>query len=262
MEITMLGTRGSVPVNGSDYQEFGGATTCVRVRTKDQGIYLDLGSGIVGAECDDNRNISVLLSHAHLDHLIGLPFFYALTQKNRSIDIFLKPRNSLSLRHILQYLFTPPLWPVGIFDYPADVHMHGITDNFKIGDVIVCTMEGNHPGGATVYRITSDNSSMVFATDYEHNTAIDKALIEFSKDCDLLIYDGQYSAEEYDSHRGYGHSTAEHGIEIARECNASNLLITHHAPEHNDRVLTEMELAAKKLYNNISFARDGMKIVL
>lgn len=262
MNVTMLGTRGSVPVHGERFAEFGCATTCIRIRTESQEIYIDLGSGIVGASTDPDRNITVLLTHPHLDHLTGLPFFKCLYQQDRRIDVYLKPRNGLGLHQILRYLYTPPLWPIGVFDYPADMHVNGMPEVFTLGGIKVSEMEGSHPGGASVFRLNYQGASVVIATDYEHNINKDRQLIEFCEGCELLIYDGQYSEEEYITHRGYGHSTAENGIRIARECGAERLWITHHAPDHDDDALRSMESRARQLWDGVTFAREGMEIAL
>ena len=262
MIVTMLGTRGSVSVSGEAFHEFGGATTCVRVCAADQEIFLDLGSGIVGVKPEPEKKVSILLTHPHLDHLTGLPFFKGLSEKGRRIEVYLKPRNGLGIFHVLRYLYTPPLWPIGIFDYPADVHVNGMPERFSLGEVAVSAMEGNHPGGSTIFRLSYRDVSFVFATDYEHTEEADQRLIAFAQDCSLLIYDGQYTSEEYERCRGFGHSTAEHGISIAKACGAKRLWITHHAPEHTDEMLRELEQEAQQMWDGICFARDGMELAL
>ena len=259
----MLGVRGSVPTTGEDFQEFGGATTCVRVLAGDQEIFFDAGSGIVGIQPEANTNVTILMTHPHVDHLIGLPFFGGMSQKNRTIVFFLKKRNGMGLKQVMRCLYTPPLWPIGIADYPANVHFQDLLwDDFLLGDVHIRTMEGNHPGGVTVYRLDYQGKSVVFATDYEHTDKKDAELISFAKDCSLLIYDGQYTQEEYEKCSGFGHSTPQMGIRIAKEANAKRLLITHHAPEHTDAVLHAMEEEAGQQWEGAAFAKCGQKIVI
>ena len=131
--------------------------------------------------------------------------------------------------------------------------------SFAIGDVSVDVMEGNHPGGSSIYRLTHDGKRIVYATDYEHSDASDERLIPYAKGCDLLIYDGQYTEDEYEKCRGFGHSTAEQGIAIAQKAGVKRLLITHFNPEHDDVFLArreeEMQKKAKDL--KLTFARVG-----
>ncbi len=262
MTINIHGTRGSVPVNGSDFVLYGGATSCVSVSCGDTLLFLDAGSGIVGAALPDNRKISILLSHLHLDHLIGLPLFKALFQPNLSIDIYGRRRNGVSLEDALHALFHPPYWPVGLKDFPANVTMNDIDEHFTIGSLQIDTMEGSHPGGSTVYRISHEGKSFVYATDFEHNKTAARNLTQFCKDADLLLYDAQYTDEEYPGHSGYGHSTPSAGIRIAEEANVSQLLFSHHAPEHTDRQLSALENRISAEYPFASFAKAGMQIEL
>ena len=262
MIVTMLGTRGSVPVHDDKFREFGGATTCVRVIAGDEEIYLDAGTGIVGVRPKEHSHLSILLTHPHLDHLIGLPFFPGLSEKGRRLDIYMKETDGRGVKEALNCLYTPPLWPLGVFDYPAEVRTPEMPHDFNIGEVRVNTMEGDHPGGVTIFRLSYKAASVVFATDYEHSEAKDKELAAFSKDCSLLIYDGQYMDEDFESFRGFGHSTPAVGIEIARKADAKALLITHHDPRHTDRMLLEAEARAKKLDERVRFARCGEELIL
>lgn len=262
IKITLLGTRGSVPVAGNDFVKYKGATSCVRILAGNQEIYIDAGSGIVNVIPEKTTDLSILLTHAHLDHLLGLPFFNGLIEKERNINIYYKERNGLHITEILKKLFNPPLWPLGVYDYPADVSSHDMPDSFDLGDVHIDTMEGNHPGGVTIFRISYQDKSFVYATDYEHRDDYNSRLIEFSKDCNILFYDGQYKDEDYESHRGYGHSTASNGIAIAKAANVGQLFIIHHDPKHTDSQLDELEQKAKKQYKNISYAKCDQEIFL
>ena len=263
LAVTILGTRGSVPVSGAAFREFGGATTCVRVVAGGEEIYLDAGSGIVGAEPLADSHLSILLTHPHLDHLLGLPFFRGLSEKDREIAIFMKERNGQGVEDVLRLLYAPPFWPLGVFDYPSKVQTPELREHFQLGEVSVATMDGNHPGGATIFRLEHGNSSVVFATDFEHSDeAKVKELIAFSRDCSLLIYDGQYTAEKYEACRGFGHSTPEVGIRIAREAGAGKLVIIHHDPRYTDEMLREMEQKAQDNYSKTRFARCGEEYIL
>ena len=240
-KLTVLGTRGSVPVEGKNFEIYGGATSCYKVQAGNEEIYLDVGSGIVNALPKANSNITILLTHMHLDHLVGLPFFIALTQKDRPIKIYSAKRVGLTAKEAIDRLISNPFWPCKIEDYPAKVSFNLLPEKFFIGEVEVDTLEGSHPKGATIYRLTYQGKSIVHATDFEHNPEACKALADFAKGCDILLYDAQYTSEEYERYKGYGHSTPEEGIKVATASGAKKLIFVHHAPLRTDEELADLE---------------------
>lgn len=243
-KFTILGSRGSVPVEGEKFSIYGGATSCYKIKAGNEEIYLDAGSGIVSAEPSPNSHITVLLTHMHLDHILGLPFFLALTQKNRPIDIYAEKRSGLLPDEAIDRLISNPFWPIKIRDYPANVNIYVLSErgkNFSVGDVTVDFIEGSHPGGSTIYRLTCGGKSLVYATDFEHNPVACEMLADFAQGTNLLLYDAQYTQAEYPACRGYGHSTPEAGLEVAANAKADKLLFVHHAPWRDDKSLAEME---------------------
>ena len=262
-ELTVLGARGSMPVNGKDFAVYGGATSCYRILAADEEIYLDAGNGIVNAEIEPNTRITILLTHMHLDHIIGLPFFVALSQKERSVDIYAESRAGLNVNEALDRLISPPFWPLKVGQYPANVTFHGLPEKtFFIGAVQIEMMEGTHPLGSTIYRLTCSGKSLVYATDFEHTPEGCKALADFARGCDLLLYDAQYTEEEYERCRGYGHSTAQVGFEVGIKADAKKILFVHHAPERTDEALSNMEQKFKTSTDKVAFAKAGEKIFL
>lgn len=256
--ITFLGTRGSVPVSGKEFKIYGGATSCVRVLAGDEEIYLDAGSGIVQARPEADTHITVLFSHLHLDHVQGLPFFPALSVAGRPVALYAKDPEGMTGRETIDRLFSPPLWPCRIWDYPADVFFCPLPDQLSIGSVEVTSMPSHHPGGAIIYRLAYRERSLVYATDFEHTGEKLNELVRFSQNADLLIYDGQYTQEEYEMRKGYGHSTAAVGLEIADAAHVKRLLITHHDPRHTDDWFFQME----RQDSRITYAKDGEEMVL
>ena len=252
-KLTVLGTRGSVPVEGKAFEIYGGATSCYKVQAGNEEIYLDAGSGIVSSLPAKDSRITILLTHMHLDHLVGLPFFIALTEKDRPIDIYGQERDGLEVKEAIDRLISNPFWPCKIEDYPAKVTFKLLPKKFFIGDVEVDTLEGSHPKGATIYRLTYLGKSIVHATDFEHNEEACAALADFAKGCDLLLYDAQYTQEEYERYRGYGHSTPEEGLKVANKADAKKLVFVHHAPLRNDKSLAELE----RQYQGATFAKVG-----
>ncbi len=257
MKVYVLGARGSVPVDGKAFQGYGGATSCYLVETEDQAIYLDAGSGILRTPDIGDKRISILLSHPHTDHLLGMPFFVYLTQRNRKIDIYGKTRDEMSVSDQIRRQFSPPLWPVLIENYPADVAFHELPRTMDLGNVHISTMDSLHPGGSSIIRLDQGGKSVVYATDFEHILGQDAELADFAKGTDLLIYDGQYTNTEYEAFKGYGHSTIEKGLWVREKAGAKRLVITHHDPRHTDQKLLAMEKALRETAQGASLAKAG-----
>lgn len=257
LKLTVLGARGSMPVEGKIFEKFGGATSCFKVQAGEEEIFLDAGSGIFNAKTEQNSHVTILLTHMHLDHIVGLPFFSMLGESGRPIDIYAAERGGLSAKDAVDRLISPPFWPIKIENYPAATKIHALPEkNFFIGDVQIDFIEGTHPSGATIFKLTRQKKSLVYATDFEHINGCEK-LINFAANCNLLLYDAQYTDEEYPRYKGYGHSTPEVGLKVAQKAGAKKLLFVHHAPNRTDAELSEME---KKF--SVNFAKIGDEIFL
>ena len=267
MKITVLGTRGSMPVAGKSFVLYGGATSCYKVQAGDEEIYLDAGSGIVEAMSSPTTRVTILITHMHLDHILGLPFFSTLRESGRPIDIYAGKRSGLLPHEAIDRLISPPFWPCKIENYPAHVNIHTLPElsrgnrtHFNIGAVEVDMMEGNHPGGSTIFRLTYAGKSLVYATDFEHTPEDCAALTDFAKRTNLLLYDAQYTEDEYGRCRGYGHSTPAEGLKVAAAAEVGRLLFVHHAPNRTDEELLNME--REFAGRAVSFAKFGEEIFL
>ena len=156
-------------------------------------------------------------------------------------------------KELFQYQQARPYFPVEIEMMAADIHFKDLAEGIKYTNgVEVSYKKMNHPDGCFCYKITENNHSVVFATDYEHDSEAnyvsegkDKRLIEWSKGADVLIYDGQYTPELYEQRKGWGHSTYEKGIDIALEAGVKRLVFTHHDPMSTDEMIHELEKKAR-----------------
>ncbi len=255
MRLTVLGARGSIPVDGPEFTIYGGATSAYLLEAAGQTIFLDAGSGLMAAPEHLEGHVSVLLTHPHLDHMMGLCFFRHLFVADKVVTIYGVRRTIGDVQAQVDHLFSPPLWPVMVESFPADLRFSEVKDTFFLGNVRVDTMEGVHPGGCTIFRITHESKSLVYATDFEHSGDLEERLAEFAEGCDLLIYDGQYFEEEYPSRAGFGHSTPEMGLRIMAEAGAKKLLLTHHDPRHTDEMLAKREQALQAKCPDAAYAK-------
>ena len=206
MQVKLLGVRGTLPVHGPEFARFGGATSCVLVRAGGETILFDAGTGLSGRAWRDffpEKHGTLLITHAHVDHLMGLPVFPLLFDPTARCDIYLKTREGRTGREQIEALMSPPLWPIRTDSLKAAVDIHNVPDAFSVGPVAVETMESRHPGGSTIYKITCGGVSLVYATDYEPESDAPDDFCAFAEGCTLLLLDAQYTRSEYARNRGF-----------------------------------------------------------
>ena len=256
LKLTILGCRGSLPVAGEDLREFGGNSSCYQLEARGESLFLDAGTGLLHANMPEKGPLHILLTHVHLDHVLGLPLFPALLDSSREVVLYGSP-DACTLEEALIRLISPPLWPLPLDRYPARVVFRPLAFPLVLGPFTVTGMRAFHPGGSVVFRVEACGKSVVLATDFEHTEEKITELAAFASGADLLLYDTQYTGEEYASRRGFGHSTVQAGLRILRESGAKRLLPVHHDPAHTDAFLREQEAAL-----GVPFAREGEVIRL
>lgn len=266
MKVRFWGTRGSLPSPSRDSLEFGGNTACVEV-ILDNGssIIIDGGTGIRGLGLDylsrqgAPKNLHIFISHAHWDHIQGLPFFVPLFLADFTINFYCH----LDMAHILNHLMSPPFFPVTVSQLASKINLHKLNGSpIEVEGAAVSFLSLKHPQEVYGYRIDDGGSSVVYGSDTEHDEqGTDDALVEFSRDAGVLLYDAQYTPDEYRKGRiGWGHSTFEAAIDITKRANVKQLALIHHEPAHNDEALRAIEAEARKIFPNTVSAREGMII--
>lgn len=260
IRVHVLGTRGSIPVSGAGYAEFGGSSSCYLVEAGDERIFLDAGSGLMHAAADYPGTPVILLSHLHVDHLLGLGMYERLSRPGAVTRLYVPARDANAAREAIERLYGPPLWPLQLSSYKGDLRIAALPERLRIGEVSVETERGSHPGGVTLIKISFAGKVVVYATDFEHDPETSARLVEFARGANLLLYDGQYGDDEYESHRGFGHSTPSEGVAVMERAGVGQLLIVHHDPHSTDQVLLERERALGR--DNVRFAREGETIEL
>ncbi len=253
--LTVLGTRGSMAICGERHSLFGGDTSCYYVQAGEESIFLDGGSGLLDAPTEFSHTPVILLTHLHLDHLLGLGMYPRLSCRGKQTQICIPAADEESARSALDRLYCPPYWPLSLTAYAGDVQVRSMPSSFSIGAVQVQAMKGNHPGGCVILRLQYDGKTIVYATDYERSEPSFTALAGFAKGADLLMYDGQYTKEQLPARRGFGHSCVDDGMELMERCGAKRLLIVHHDPRSTDDMLLEREALIHR--TDVHYARAG-----
>ena len=271
IKVKFWGVRGSFPIpNNGD--EFGGNTSCVELRTSDNNLVIfDMGTGLrslglsLMSEQNPPRDINIILSHYHYDHILGFLMFLPLFDKRFNINIYGKTENDIDLKSLFEKFFNPHFWPVDMGMLEASINFINIKENnFLIGNNIsIKTNIHGHPGGALSLRVESDDISVVYITDCEHPTSnLNQNVIDISSNADLLIHDAQYTPEQMTNHKGWGHSSWKQACMVAKEAEVGQLVLFHHNPDHGNSRLEQIESSAKEIFPDSISAREGMEINL
>lgn len=267
LTVRFLGVRGSIPTPGPEHAA-GGNTSCVEVCAGDTRIILDAGSGLrtLGNERMAHsfkggpRHSTILLSHLHWDHVCGLPFFTPIYVPGHRVEIASGPNGAMSHDEAIRSLFKAPFFPVGFDELGGTVTTRELraNDTLQIGDITVTMAKLNHPDPVYGFRLEHGGQSLVYATDTEHFACVDPTLKKLAAGADILIYDAQYTPEEYPSKVGWGHSTWQAGADLARAAGVPQLVLFHHDPSRTDAQLAELEHAARANLPGTVAAREGM----
>lgn len=278
-DIHFHGVRGSLASPGVHTARVGGNTSCVEVNAGSTRIVLDAGTGLrdlgerlLQGGSETRRKTSILLSHVHWDHIQGLPFFTPIYVPGWEIDVISGPNGVMPLEEVLRRQMSPPFFPVAFDNLSSRVRAVDARPGrtFPVGpagDVAVTMARLNHPDPVYGYRIEWNGRSVVYATDTEHYSCVDPTLRKLAEGADLLIYDAQYTPEEYRGETGaarvgWGHSTFEAATELARAAGVGTLVLFHHDPRRADDEVAELEARARALFPGTLAAREGVTIAV
>ncbi len=264
MHVRFWGTRGSLPKPGPHTLRFGGNTSCVEVRTSSNTLLIiDCGSGLHGlgqalmAAENTVENGHILISHTHWDHIQGIPFFAPFFVPGKKWQIYAPSGLGQSLQETLAGQMQYSYFPVRLDQMGAEIGYHELVEGtFDIEGVRINTRYMNYTALTLGFRIEADGAVLVYATDHEpfmpqlasgrgEISGRDRRHCEFLSGADLLIHDAQFTADEYSSRIGWGHSTIEYATAVARAGGARRLAFTHHDPLRTDDALEKLERAAR-----------------
>lgn len=278
MRLKFYGTRGSIPVCDAGFQRFGGNTTCLQITFTDTNriAVIDAGTGLRNLGKDlramghKQDQIVIAFTHFHWDHIQGFPFFAPAYDPGQKITLLTlgQGQTITNLREIFEVQMQQEYFPVQLDHMGASFEFLQVADASKhftgINNVatVVTAQRHNHPGGAYSFRIERSGKVLVICTDVEHGDQIDLRLVELARDADLLIHDAQYTAEELQKRRGWGHSSFDQAMQVAEMAGVRRVALTHHDPEHDDEFLQRMENLCRERFPEVVLAREGMEIQL
>jgi ribonuclease BN (tRNA processing enzyme) len=270
VKIQMLGVRGSTPAPGADFVRYGGHTSCLTVTAEDAEVptlVLDAGTGLRsltsllgGAPFDG----SIVLSHLHWDHMMGLPFFAAGDREGARVDLYLPAQEHRSARDLLAQSFSPPAFPIAPEGLHGSWTFRDMSDEtYTVEGFTISAVDVAHKGGRTFCLLVEDeHGSLAYLPDHAPAAGVSDRLASALRGVDVLVHDAQFLDHERPVAVDYGHATVQDSIALARQHDVGTLVLFHHSPARTDTALDEIGAWAAGLADGLQLvvAREGMTL--
>ena len=236
-------------------ETYGGNTTCIEVRTKNNDlIIMDAGTGIreLGSELiagDFGKGIgecAMIFTHTHWDHIQGIPFF----------GPFYIPGNKFHIHGIVENLEQRLRYQNNLLHFPIEFdqmmsekffYQHEEKEKWRLYGTNITQKILRHPGGSYSFRLEEDGKTFILATDAEFKIEdMDEIeeYLDFFQGADVLVFDTQYTFEEHLHKIDWGHSSASIATDIAMKSDVKKLILFHHDPAYDDGKLDEVYMRA------------------
>lgn len=282
MKLTFWGTRGSIAAPGKETIVYGGNTCCLEIELESGGkIVVDAGTGIrpLGDHLMAQGkavHAHLLITHVHWDHIQGFPFFDPAFKSTSHLTVCGFPACMQGLRAIFDNNLGDGFFPVQFEELGAKItHLKALEKkrSLTIGNCRIEAIPLNHPQGAFGYRFQEGRKKLIFITDNELSETArtgcrPEDYVQFCKDADILIHDAQFTAEEIDQHRGWGHSDWASTLNLGLQAHAKRLILFHHSPSRTDKELQSIEARCNELARKVNAeitveaAREGSELIL
>jgi phosphoribosyl 1,2-cyclic phosphodiesterase len=268
LSLRLHGVRGSVATTDPASARFGGDTISFEVDlgVPDRRLLIDCGTGVRRVAIDADgpaTTFDILFSHFHWDHIEGLGFFPPVFRDQHSFNFHGRPED-MTVDSALEGALRPPWFPVALADTPSMRSYQTLgKEPLNFGGIEVTPCPLNHPQGVLGYRLRLGDRSIAIATDHEAgDPAVDSALVEWARGADVLIHDAQYTADDYEAHRGWGHSTWDRAIDAAIAAAVGRLVIVSHDPARTDTEIDALVEQARTRFPRIDAGYAGMTITV
>jgi phosphoribosyl 1,2-cyclic phosphodiesterase len=281
VKLTFFGVRGSCPCSSDQQRRYGGNTSCVLVEVEGEPpLILDLGTGLRALGHYLHRSLraagvplhaTVLLTHLHYDHVLGLPFFSPMQDPGAVLDVHGPSQQDGSLREVLAGMVRPPFFPISMAEFRGELRCQDIEGpvDFSSGRIEIKARPVPHLGHTLGYRVEADGHSVAYISDHQaplDRRTVDKQVLDLCDGADLVIHDAQYTDDEFMTMAGWGHSTEAYAVRVASEAGAQRLILFHHDPAHSDKEVDRMLDHARRVASGsqveVKAAFEGMSVNL
>jgi phosphoribosyl 1,2-cyclic phosphodiesterase len=261
MELTFWGVRGSIPAPGPGTVRYGGNTSCVSLRTSGgRLIVLDCGTGarnlgitlMAGAFAKGKGEGSILLSHAHWDHIQGFPFFVPLYVPGNTIRIYGGAKSSSMLEGILEGQMAPQYFPVQTLkNMGASIEISAIAEGKPVsveGCRVLARTNPHGRAGALAFRIEEAGKVVVYASDAGYpEGGPSAASIDLYRGADVLIHDSTYTPEDRSRYLDRGFSSVDDAVGAAVAASVRRLVLFHYDQDYGDAEVDALCARARRL---------------
>lgn len=273
--IKFWGVRGSNPTPDKDKMHYGGDTSCIEIRTKENDlIILDMGTGLrnLGSHIIEDstygNEINIFLSHYHWDHIMGFFYFAPLYDSRFTINIH-GYNAKTSIKTLSEALINKNFWPVDKDTYKAKINfieMPKSSNELALAEVNKTNIYYSihpHPNGTNSFRVETDNKKIVYITDCEHPEGkLNENVVKIADEADILIHDSHYTIRDLKTYKGWGHSSWKQAVDVAIVSKSKRLILFHYAPSYDDSQVEANEKNAQKQFLNTIASYQGLSITL
>lgn len=280
MKLTFGGVRGTNPVAQPDFMKYGGETSSFLIQGRDgEQVLIDAGTGVreLGRLLQAStapRRLLMLMTHYHLDHVVGLPSLGLIYRPEWTLEVAAPAHDDVVVEATMSRVMDKPFWPLQVEDLKSRIRFTALDQApdapLTYGGLEIRWCPLCHPGGCTAYRVDEParGVALVIATDVEWGLASERQrgdllrLCQTPRPADVLVMDAQYTPEEVGTFRGWGHSTWLEAATVARAAGVPRLWLTHHDPRRTDADLDVLRAVVQRAEPGVDLARERMEIEL